>query len=416
MTKRRTLDAVAGCLFMALVGTPNSGFSQQLNITNPHSGDVWYTGLFYNVTWTIDGVGQPVNVDLMQGSKVVAPLNDHPLSASKDANYGVHQWRVAADIEEGTYQVRVQTTNKKTTDLSDPFQIIAPKIANLPPDGIGLPETVDLEDLEVIPPYVILDLGKIWSTQCHEHAQKSVYRQALNTNFQCGLTGAEWHDDYQAHYDWCMQQHSSIQPGEIESRQVSMANQLNACNSTIAMRVTLTKLEVHDDCDNISDGDWYVALISAGTTADSGGDIDVWPSTSSASNVETGDTYSPNIENLLVLKGSSKLRIKVGVVDCDGSPGSWFWPLVGVPIPPIMSEISPYELSLAESVDCSGEEEVFEISGGNDFLGYELLELAPQQWQKGGNFKLIAGQEAIQACGSGGPPYTAHVTVKRVFQ
>jgi len=402
MNTKQLLCAISGLFSLIAVNALGQvAFAAQLTVTNPNSKVLWYKGFQYDITWIGSDVAQPVRLDLVQGSDVIKSITEMvPVVIGPGAVHGQHSWRIPSDLSDGQYQVRAQTTNKKVTGLSEPFEIKAPLVLGELPEMHDLKGRVQMVDFAQM----------LAEKECHTHANDSVQWQYVNKKLNCGLTGPKWHSDYQAHFDWCMDRIFSNRT-EVETR---YDKGLEGCQSLIAMNVKLTKLEIHDDCDNISEGDWYVSLGAWGSTTNSGKAFTIWPGTKEAQNVDTGDTHHPNLKNTLVVKGNDTLSVMVGAVDCDGAPGAWFWPLIGVPIITPATVFAPYEQNLS-GVDCSGEEEIWEISGANDFLDYTILELPPSKWKIGGNFKIVAGIQAIQECGSNGPPYTAHISIQRVF-
>lgn len=389
-------------------------FAATITVTNPNASSTWYVSSQYAITWVATDVTQNrVKVDLLQGSAVVESISSSHPTTEPGLGAGRIDWLVPATLQEGQYTIRVRTTNRQVEGVSAPFTIQKLQLRT-PPD------TRPAEPPPMVPPDQIrpmgaeatmLDLTQILSNRCELYARLSIFAQETNQARKCGYSGPEWTTDFKTHFDWCMER-IYTDPAAAEGRYKKLFQTLQDCAGAYDVRVTMTELQVHDDCDNVSKGDWYVALGSSGhSAAGPDGEFAVWPSTTSASNVDTGDVVTPNLVNRFVARGDSDLHIVVGAVDCDGNGAAWFLPVVGVPVPPLMHLLAPYEQTLA-SVDCSGEEEFWEYSGGNDYLDYTELVLSPPQWRTGGSFTIVAGAKARSACGSDGPPFTASITLQ----
>ena len=133
--------------------------------------------------------------------------------------------------------------------------------------------------------------------------------------------------------------------------------------------IAVTQLDVHDDGDNISPGDWRVTLSGRRTTESAPQSTGAtWPSSSSGSvNVNSGRTYHPNLwVKLTDIKSDESLRIEYLVVDCDGSF--------------VIGQI------LAGVVGKCGGEEWYEVSGWMDYINWKEFVITPAEWQAGKTF------------------------------
>jgi hypothetical protein len=96
--------------------------TQDLSLTNPRRGDLWYKGTGYNITWTYPGLAEfPVRLDLMQndGTTLVLPI------AENIANDGQHFWAVPLSLPdaETLYKMRIRTMDGQYSDTAGPFKI-----------------------------------------------------------------------------------------------------------------------------------------------------------------------------------------------------------------------------------------------------------------------------------------------------
>ncbi len=141
--------------------------------------------------------------------------------------------------------------------------------------------------------------------------------------------------------------------------------------------VALVRLTVHDDCDEISAGDWYVrfAIWNEDFPILSGIPSLTHPSETSAMNIDTNQVinlFRPLILNDVPL--GNTVTVAIDTVDCDSEGLSGLGGFI-IPFFPFLTELGPPVaaidpfITLANFVDCSGEEEFLEISGENDFPG-----------------------------------------------
>jgi len=164
--------------------------------------------------------------------------------------------------------------------------------------------------------------------------------------------------------------------------------------------VTLRELKVHDDCDNVSAGDWFVGFAAGTPSMARSGSLpqSVFPNSNSAVNIDTGETLRiGRTIRLADVPRTESVVAGVGALDCDGDsiitltlPGPWGQDTGG------LSLFRPVQ------VDCDWEEEEFEWSGDDDALGDAVVELAPGQWQHGGIFEVPAETPIQSGCFTGG--------------
>ncbi|MGH7563270.1 MAG: hypothetical protein ACREK5_02470 [Gemmatimonadota bacterium] len=149
---------------------------------------------------------------------------------------------------------------------------------------------------------------------------------------------------------------------------------------------TLEQIEILDDCDNVSEGDWYVHY----TIAEVRGDAVVqmsetyWPDRNNPTDVDSGSTRQ--LDRLLRLSSispDSRLLIAVSAIDCDAdTPFSWGFTL------PHASLLHAFGATLATGpwtaalMDCGGEE-IWEASGIADNVGTQAYVVEPEEWQAG---------------------------------
>ncbi len=94
------------------------GYSQSITITSPHSGNCWEKGKTYTITWTKSGtMNANVKIRLYQGGTKILSITD---STPNNGSYG---WTVPATVADGSYYIRVKTTDNAVYDDSDTFQI-----------------------------------------------------------------------------------------------------------------------------------------------------------------------------------------------------------------------------------------------------------------------------------------------------
>ena len=159
--------------------------------------------------------------------------------------------------------------------------------------------------------------------------------------------------------------------------------------------VKFEKIDVFDDCDNVSDGDWivmYSAYVTAGDlvrpAARRSVDNRVWPHNSDgAKEVTTGESYAINGTFHLTVSPESHVRAIMSAIDCDKDSDLTVWGLFEG-----FSDIMPY------GGRCFKEEEITELSGSNDLAGNVQFILSPERWKSGGNFS--ANSEG-GSCGDG---------------
>ncbi|MCA9473276.1 MAG: hypothetical protein MRJ96_14445 [Nitrospirales bacterium] len=151
------------------------------------------------------------------------------------------------------------------------------------------------------------------------------------------------------------------------------------------VEIRLHSLQIHDDCDNISEGDWFVDLRTAQSGALQDEVVAVFPNLVDAADVDTGETVSINRSVTLPrVPVSNDIEVVVNAVDCDAGPASLSGYFL-IPFFPFIPEgFANFEsdaiVARQTSFDCDGEEEVLEISSDHDAVGSVVLRLTPSQW------------------------------------
>lgn len=135
--------------------------------------------------------------------------------------------------------------------------------------------------------------------------------------------------------------------------------------------ITLMSLDVHDDCDNFSPGDWQVGLAAYRGTPDPGNGVPrdrpsvglLFPSATDTRNMSSGETETVNRSVELTGVGTNEtINVFVNALDCD-------------------SEIAPRLDKLGLGRECRGEEFWEAIAGGDhDFAGALTVTLGPDEW------------------------------------
>ena len=165
------------------------------------------------------------------------------------------------------------------------------------------------------------------------------------------------------------------------------SNYLNNCltktvsdleRTSYDVNVAIVNIEVHDDGDNVSPGDWNIAFAKARATRD---EVHVasnpqqvnWPSVNGTRNVSSGSSFNPRLVlRFTNVKANETLALIGLVIDCDGGliPG----------LSPIVEGI----YHAFANNNCPGEE-VWETSGSHEFMSLYPLEFTPAEWLQNGN-------------------------------
>lgn len=174
--------------------------------------------------------------------------------------------------------------------------------------------------------------------------------------------------------------------GEADRRKMGLAGPAPrvtppASTSYTAM-VNVLRVYAFDDCDSVSAGDWILFFDVEGTRPDGSRvtNRSDWPHGEISHDVDTATTVTVG-EGLQLgpLSPTSSITFNMTGVDCDSD--TW--------LP------TSYVETFGGSRECGGEE-FPEVSGANDRLGSARLTLTPEQWQRGGDFR-VEGHEG--ACG-----------------
>ncbi|MDD1777935.1 MAG: GPI anchored serine-threonine rich family protein [Candidatus Helarchaeota archaeon] len=146
---------------------PNS-----LTILAPPNGGTVYSGRNYNVTWTSTGAVQRVNLELYNGSTLVA-------NYSSRMNNGLFSWGINNSFALGSnyYFKLVSTTNQSLYDLSGPFEIQEFKEQGGPPAD---------PTLWIILAIVLIGVGAVIASTMYYRTRRKVLPPTL------GLGKSSW--------------------------------------------------------------------------------------------------------------------------------------------------------------------------------------------------------------------------------
>jgi hypothetical protein len=165
---------------------------------------------------------------------------------------------------------------------------------------------------------------------------------------------------------------------------------------------SVTRIDVHDDCDNVSVGDWNMAVTVETPTRDNRGS---WQPEGYSRDVTTGDVLEVGFgASLLNLVDGETVTVGVFGVDCDSNG---IWTLLS-----IMGGVQGVTRSMLNwATQCSGEE-FLDPTGATDFLGAVSREIALSSHRAAGRIEqtlmLPAGPGE---CGAG-PAYTVTVRIE----
>ncbi len=99
-------------------------FSQSITVTSPHSGDTWYKGNPYTISWTKTGMmDSRVKIRLFNstGSTKIMDITNN---TANDNRFG--PWTLPESVPEGRYIIRVKTVDNAIHDDSDIFSVSGP--------------------------------------------------------------------------------------------------------------------------------------------------------------------------------------------------------------------------------------------------------------------------------------------------
>ncbi len=93
-------------------------FAQTVTVTSPQSGQVWYKGQTYTITWTKSGtMNSKVKIRLYQGATKVLSITD------STENDGSFIWTIPTNLTAGDYFIRVKTIDNLVYGNSGAFRI-----------------------------------------------------------------------------------------------------------------------------------------------------------------------------------------------------------------------------------------------------------------------------------------------------
>ena len=110
-------------LFFVLIFLTTLGFSATITVTNPHSGQIWYKGKTYTITWIKAGsMKGVVKIRLFKKGNKAFKLK----IVESTPNNGSFSWVVPKTLVSGIYYIRVKTVDNAVYDDGDFFTIANP--------------------------------------------------------------------------------------------------------------------------------------------------------------------------------------------------------------------------------------------------------------------------------------------------
>jgi hypothetical protein len=153
-----------------------------------------------------------------------------------------------------------------------------------------------------------------------------------------------------------------------------------------SVSVVTESMQVGDDCDNVSDGEWRLISVLA--------DPREARSSAWSNNSVVKGTYSNIMTNGLAdVRENDTVTIALGGRECDSN---------GVfNLLEVFNGVQGLANVVTDSVQSCGFEEAQEVSGGNDTIGTVQIILSPVQWKTAtpAAFTLVAPED--QGCTSG---------------
>jgi len=99
--------------------------SQTITVTSPHTGDTWYKGQTYIITWTKTGtMGNFVKIKLRNSTSTAVVLD----IISHIPNNGSYSWKIPTSVAPGNYVIRVRTMDNAVYGDSTVFTIADPPV------------------------------------------------------------------------------------------------------------------------------------------------------------------------------------------------------------------------------------------------------------------------------------------------
>jgi hypothetical protein len=164
--------------------------------------------------------------------------------------------------------------------------------------------------------------------------------------------------------------------------------------------VSLDTLQIHDDCDNVSDGEWQLAMgLGNGRNATSS----FWKNNS----VVAGTRQRVFSNTLSKMLAKDRLTIALGGRECDSNG---VWNLLEV-----FRGVEGIVNVMQNSIQSCGAEELQEMSGDNDSLGTVQIILDPAQWKNNVPVQFTLVAPTGQSC-SAVSAYTATFSIQGVRQ
>ena len=73
----------------------------------------------------------------------------------------------------------------------------------------------------------IVNPGGLTRFKCDRYARVAVDQHKKNLKLGCSLTGNRWHDNFDSHYNWCLDYSSDIPKHEMDARKSVLDNCAN---------------------------------------------------------------------------------------------------------------------------------------------------------------------------------------------
>ncbi len=184
----------------------------------------------------------------------------------------------------------------------------------------------------------------------------------------------------------------------------------NRTNRPVSVEITLRRIKVHDDGDNVSPGDWKIYMVgikgdrryvtsNEPTSVRQSLRVVQWPSRGSK-NVNSGRSYSPGLTYYLHdVKPDDWISLTILTVDCDTNGPLAIRNLSDL-LPIYMVERTIR--SITRTQRCSGEE-IYEASGAHDRVAKTIV-LPPRDWQN--------RRELVYRISGDGISFTAYLSIR----
>ncbi len=199
-------------------------------------------------------------------------------------------------------------------------------------------------------------------------------------------------------------------PGRRDIPRAEPAPRRSPVPSTTSVEITLERINVHNDGDNVSPGDWKVIMMAfkgnrafVTTNRPEHNSLRIgtvqWPSRGTK-NVNSGKSYSVGLSYYLHnVRADEWISLTLLAVDCDSN---------GIFAIRKLSDLFPLAVLerqvrfITRTQRCSGEE-VYEASGAHDRTSKTIV-LPPQDWRSGRTFRYRISGDGLD--------FTAYIRVR----